>query len=413
MKTVHHQRTTCRLCSSCELEVVLVLKPTPPADAYVPASRVADPQPSYPLDLCLCRECGFVQLSEVVYPETIYLDYLYETVSSLGLVEHFRQYASAVVGKLHPKAEVLAVDIGSNDGTLLRAFQQHGMKVLGVDPAREIARQATADGVPTLPEFFTGALGRQIRREHGPASVITANNVMANIDDLDDLIEAIRGLLASDGVFVLETPHLGELMNNMVFDFIYHEHMSYFTVAPLARFFGRHGLELFDLEPVPTKGGSLRYFVQLAGGPRKLMPVVGEWLEREQRTGVARAETYRAFNGRIEAAKQTTLGLLGELKRQGKAFAGYGASATTTTLIYHFELEKYLDYLVDEYARKQNTFSPGLHLPVLAPEALAKRGTSHVVILAWRYVEPILKKNAAFQAAGGRFIVPLPELRVL
>ena len=408
-----YRRDNCRLCGGRELELVLTLAPTPLADAYVPAGRVNQPQASYPLDLYLCRRCGFSQLLDVVQPREIYTDYIYETISSLGLVEHFRRYAADVVQRVQPNGGSLVVDVGSNDGTLLRGFQALGMKVLGVDPAREIARRATAAGVETLPEFLTTKLADQIRSQRGPAAVVTANNVIANVDDLDEVVAAIRKLLAPDGVFVFESFYVGDLIRNMVFDFIYHEHISSFSVKPVELFFLRHGMELIDVQRVPTKGGSLRYTIQLAGGPRRVSPVIEELKTEEAEQGLHRPETFKAFNDRIESAKEAVLTLLRRLKHEGRTIAGYGASATTTTLIYHFELGNFIEYIVDDYSAKQNLFSPGLHIPVLPPEAIHERKPDYVVIFAWRYYEPIVKKNPRFLSDGGHFVVPMPELRIL
>jgi SAM-dependent methyltransferase len=408
-----YRRQDCRLCHSTNLELVLKLTPTPLADAYVPASKAQEVQPVFPLDLFLCRSCGFAQLLDVVQARAIYLDYIYETVSSLGLPEHFDRYAAEVLERIRPPAGALVVDIGSNDGTLLKGFAKRGMKVLGIDPAREIARQATAAGIETLPEFFTVELAKQLRKERGPAAVITANNVIANIDDLDDVVAGVRELLAPDGVFVFESYYLGDLVRNMVFDFIYHEHISSFAVKPLEIFFRRHGLELVDVLRVPTKGGSLRYTIQLAGGPRGVAPIVGELKELETRQGLDQPEMFRNFNLRIEQAKQSTLGLLRTLKAEGKKIAGYGASATTTTLVYHFELGGLLEYLLDDYPSKQNLLSPGLHIPVLPSQVIYDRLPDYIVVLAWRYYEPIMRKHASFTARGGRFVVPMPELKIL
>ena len=233
------------------------------------------------------------------------------------------------------------------------------------------------------------------------------------MDELGEFTDNIRSLLAPDGVFIFESYYLGDLIENMVFDFIYHEHLSSFSVTPLVSFFRLHGMELIDAHRVPTKGGSLRYTVQLAGGPRPVSTALGKLLAEEDRHGLGRTETFKAFSAKIDDAKEKLIALLAKLKREGKTMAGYGASATTTTLIYHFGLGKYLDYLVDEYARKQNVLSPGLHLPVLAPLALIDRKTDYVVVMAWRYVEPILQKNRGYRDHGGRFIVPLPTLQVI
>ena len=413
MSASYYRRNTCRLCGGRNLDIALNLAPTPPADAYVPVEQGDVVQEVYPLDLYLCRDCGFSQLCDVIRAESIYIDYIYETKSSLGLVDHFRRYAHAVLDRINPPPGALVVDIGSNDGSLLRFFKERGMTVLGVDPAREIARDATSGGIETLPEFFTANLSNQIRRERGAASIVTANNIFANVDELGEFTDSIRILLAPDGVFIFESYYLADLIENMVFDFIYHEHLSSFSVMPLVGFFRRHGMELIDAERVPTKGGSLRYTIQLAGGPRQVSASVGELCADEDRRGIGKLETFKAFAASIDLEKERLTALLGKLRSEGKTIAGYGASATTTTLIYHFGLGKFLSFLVDEYSRKQNVLSPGLHLPVLAPQALIDRKTDYVVILAWRYVEPILAKNRAFRDQGGRFIVPLPKLQII
>lgn len=413
MSNANYRRNTCRLCNGSDLELVLGLKPTPLADSYVPVNALADVQQTFPLDLFLCRGCGFSQLLNIVHPENIYLEYIYETTSSLGLADHFRKYAADVLQQTGCAAGSMVVDIGSNDGTLLRAFQQCGMRVLGVDPAHDIARKATESGIETLPAFFNAETARKIKREYGPAKIVTANNLFANIDDLIDMTEGIGQLLAPDGVFIFESFYLVDSIRNMVFDFIYHEHLSYFSVKPLETFFRRMGMELINVERVPTKGGSLRYTAQLAGGPRDTSPSVAQLMAFETDFGIDRPETFKAFADRIDSAKNKLLHLLRDLKSQGKTIAGYGASATTTTLIYHFELGDLLEYLLDDNPSKQNLFSPGHHIPVLPSEALYQRKPDYVVMLAWRYAEPIMKKHQAYQDGGGHYIIPLPELQVV
>lgn len=408
-----YRRDNCRLCGSRALEKVLPLAPTPLADAYISAEHINKPQQVYPLDLYLCKDCGFAQLLDIVIPQVIYLDYIYETVSSLGLVDHFRRYADDVNAIIKPPLNALVVDIGSNDGSLLRFFKKHGMRVLGVDPAREIARRATAAGIETLPEFFNHDLVRKIKNEHGPAAIVTANNLYANVDDLNTLTAAICDLLTPDGVFVFESFYLMDWMQNMVFDFTYHEHLSYFSVKPLVSFFRRHNMELIDVKRVPTKGGSVRYTVQRAGGPRPVSPAVAELIALETKTGLHCSKTFKAFAARIDNAKKKVLDLVKSLLKQGKTIAGYGASATTTTLIYHFELGDKLRFIADDYEAKQNLYSPGYHIPVLAPQALYERRPDYVLILAWRYAEPIIKKHKAFLDQGGHFIMPLPDLRIV
>jgi SAM-dependent methyltransferase len=413
MSKSNYRRDACRLCGSRNLELALRLTPTPLADSYVDAAAHRDPQPTYPLDLDLCSDCGFAQLRDVIQGEAIYIDYIYETKSSLGLVEHFQRYANAVVEQLRPAKDSLVIDIGSNDGTLLSFFKKHGLRVLGIDPAREIARMASESGIETLPDFFTPDFGRKIRNERGPATIITANNLFANVDNLSEMTETIRDLLAPDGVFVFESFYTADLIQNMVFDFIYHEHLSYFSVKPLITFFRRHGMELINAERVPTKGGSLRYTVQLAGGPRKVSSSIEELTAHEASIGLHRRESFEAFAARIDAARASLDQLLQELRAKGKKIDGYGASATTTTLEYHFGLGDKMGCIYDDYPAKQGLFSPGHHLPVLPSQAIYERKPEYVIILAWRYFEAIVEKHREFLQQGGYFIVPLPELNVL
>ncbi len=407
-----YRRDTCRLCGGTQLELVLGLTPTPPADAYLPADRADETREVFPIDLMLCDECGFSQLADIVYAEDVYVDYTYVTSSSLGLDAHFDAYAGAVVDSVAVPPGSLVVDAGSNDGTLLRSFAARGMRVLGIDPAREVAALATASGVETLPEFLTAQLAERVRADRGPAAVVTANNVYANVDDLDEFTASVRGLLAADGVFVFESFYLSDLVRNMVFDFIYHEHLSYFTVAPLVAFFERHGMELIDVDHVPTKGGSLRYTVQLAGGPRPVAPAVAEYVAAEQAQGVHAPALFADFDRRITAAKDAVWDVLAPAKERGEHVAGFGASATTTTLLHHFDMGGTVEFLVDEFEVKQGRVSPGLHIPVSAPEELLCRQPEWLFITAWRYFDPIKEKTRTWAEAGGRYIVPLPELVV-
>lgn len=406
------RRPDCRLCRSRDLELVLTLAPAPLVDAYVPPDRAGAEQASYPLDLFLCSACGHAQLLDVIDPETLYRDYLYETTSSLGLPEHFESYAQDVMARIKPAAGSLAVDIGSNDGTLLGFFQKAGLRGLGFDPAREIARKATASGIETLPDYFTTAQAQRILQERGPASVITTNNMFANVDEPSEIIEGMRTLLAPDGVYVLEFMYMADLIENFVFDYIYHEHLSYFSVKPLASYLETQGLEVIDVQRVSTKGGSLRMTVQRKGGPRPISGSVARMVAFEKKLGVHDPATYRAFSKRIDAAKTEVLGLLTGLKAQGHVIAAYGASATSTTFIYHFGLTGLIDFFVDDFKLKQGLLSPGVHIPVLPSSALYDKKPQTTLMVAWRYAEPIMRKHRSYIENGGQFVVPLPTLRV-
>jgi SAM-dependent methyltransferase len=408
-----HRRTDCRLCGSSELDLVMPLTPTPVADDFVPASRLHEPQEAFPLDVFLCRACGLVQLLDVVDASSIYVEYLYVTKSSPGLTDHYRTYADEVIQRLSLKSGSSVVEVGSNDGTLLAFFKARGMRVIGVDPARDIARAATEQGIETRPVCFSHEVAKDLRRELGGADLLVANNVIANIDDLRELGVGIAHVLSPEGVFVFETGYLGDLVGHLVFDNIYHEHLCYHSVKPLASFFARHGMELFDIQHVGTKGGSIRGFVQRAGGPRAIAPAVAVMIAQEEAGKLYCPETYRALSARLDRLRTVLVDLLAAFRLSDRSIAGYGASHSVTTLVHHFGIAGHLGFVVDDNPRKHHLYSPGHHLPVLPSSALLERKPDYVVILPWRFSEPIINRNHAFLAAGGRFIVPIPDVRIV
>jgi hypothetical protein len=412
MKEVIQRRNTCRGCNGYDLELVFSLKPSPIGDAYVKAEAINITQPSYPIDLYMCENCGFAQLLDIIDPSLLYTEYIYVTASSSGLSDHFQSYAKSVIHRCDLESESLVIDLGSNDGTLLRCFQRNGMKVLGVEPAAHIAAEATSSGINTIDKFFTQDLAKEIVKKHGKARLVTANNVFANIDDLTSWILGIKYLLADEGVFVFESYYLGDVLQNMVFDFIYHEHLSSLSVKPMVALFQRLGLELALVERVNTKGGSIRYFVQRADGPLQKDNSVQNMLSYEDNIGLYKKETFNEYKNKINDLKQLTRQYISSAKLEGKSIVGYGASITGTTLIYHFEIGEYLDYLVDDNHEKQGRYSPGLHLPVLPPSVLSELKPDIVIILAWRFAEIIIKKHQAYVDIGGPFLVPVPIFRV-
>jgi SAM-dependent methyltransferase len=410
---VLHRRDDCRLCGCRELELALALTPTPPANAFVPSSQLGREQERFPLDVFLCRGCGHLQLLDVLDPGMLFEEYVYVSGTSPVFVDHFRRYAAETVARFGLGPGALVVEIGSNDGTLLRFYQDAGCRVLGVDPAREIARGATEGGVETLPAFFTPELAGRVRAERGPAALVAANNVFAHADDLAGITAGVRDLLAPDGVFVFEVSYLVDVYQKTLFDTIYHEHLAYHTVGPLVPFFARHGMELIAAERVGTHGGSLRGVVQRAGGGRSVEPSVDELVRLERGLGLDRTETFRRFAGRIDERKAQLRGVLG-VRRRGERVAGFGAPAKATTLMYHFGLgPEVLEFIVDDSPLKQGLYSPGLHIPVVPAAALVERRPDYLVVLAWNFAEAIIAKQRAFAEAGGRFIVPLPEVRVV
>lgn len=408
------RRADCRLCGGRDLELVLELAPTPPANAFVSPKDAATPQERFPLDVHFCRKCGHVQLLDVVDPALLFEDYVYVSGTSPVFVKHFDDYAHDVIAKFAPKPGSLVVDVGSNDGTLLAAFKKRGFKVLGVDPAKAIAAEATKKGIETLAAFFTPELAKKLRAGRGPAAVVTANNVFAHADDLRGIAEGVRALLAEDGVFVFEVSYLLDVFEKTLFDTIYHEHLAYHSVGPLEKFFASVGLELIEAERVGSHGGSLRGTVQREGGPRKKGASVARRLEEERKAGLDKPETLKAFARQIDARKKELTQLLAKLKKEGKRVAGFGAPAKATTLMHHFGLSAdALEFVVDDSPLKQGLLTPGLHVPVVASAELYARKPDYVLILAWNFAEPIIAKHAKFREQGGRFIVPLPKVEVI
>ena len=423
MQEVIHRRGDCRACGSTDLELFLSLLPTPIGDAYVSQERRNISQPSYPIDLYLCNACGLAQLLDVIEPNTLYGEHIDIEASSLGLRSHFREYSEVVANRCELAPGSLVVNICSNDGirgglrcgndsTLLKHFQERGMSVLGVEPAPNSADRATADGIPTVTEFFGPDLARRIVAEYGHAKLVTANNVFANVDNMTSWVTGINEIISPDGVFVFESYYLADLVQNMVFDFIYHEHLSAFSVRPIQALFLRAGLVLAAVERVATKGGSLRYFVQRPGGPIVDDGSVAEMLQLEEEMGLYRKETYSIFADKINLLKAQTRTFLVKANSEGKSIAGFGASITGTTLIYHFGIGEYLDYLVDDNPAKQGRFSPGLHLPVLPTSVLYERKPDYVVVLAWRFAERLIANNQPYLKQGGSFVVPVPHFKV-
>jgi len=412
MHDVIYRRSTCRGCDGPDLELVLALNPSPIGDAYVKESEINISQPSYPIDLYMCKTCGLAQLIDVISSSILYEEYIYVTASSTDLLSHFQTYAGNVIDRCKLRSGSLVVDLGSNDGTLLRCFKEKGMNVLGVEPATHIAVQATAMGIFSFDKYFTPALAKEIVSKFGCATLITANNVFANIDDLMSWVIGIDELLAHDGIFVFESYYLADLLSNMVFDFIYHEHLSSFSVKPIQTLFKRVNLELVAIERIETKGGSLRYYVQRQGGPLTDDGSVQEILALEEEMGLYRRETFEIYVDKIKNLREKTKKFLINAKLEGKSIAGFGASVTGTTLIYHFEIGEYLNYLVDDNPAKQGRFSPGLHLPVYPSSTLSELKPDYVLILAWRFAETIIRKNKAYLEAGGQFLIPVPEFKI-
>jgi hypothetical protein len=411
---LYEHRANCILCGSGDLHEVVPLEPMPiatPNFSVQAGPSDAAFREGVPLGIHQCAACGHLQVIYFGNPELQYRDYVYTTSISLGLPEHFRAYAAEIVAALDLPAAGLVVELGSNDGTLLRAFNERGMRVLGIDPAHRIAEAATVSGIPTISEFFSSALARGLAGEHGRATLIVANNVVANVEPMGDLADGIAALLADDGVFVFETQYGADVIEYNLLDTVYHEHISYFLLTPLVTFFAAHGLELFDVIRVPTKGGSFRAFVQRAGGVRATTSRLQELLEREAREGMFAQPFYDRLTRELAVIRAELRALVDAARGRGESVAGYGVSVGTTTLLPQFGLTRDIDFLVDDASGKApELIGPDYAIPVVGRDELLARMPGIVIVFAWRYADAIAEKNAGYLAAGGTLIVPLPHV---
>lgn len=403
----------CRLCGSKDILIVLPLKPSPLGDKFVSAQDRNLTQKLYPLELGLCSSCGYVHLPYLVNPSLSYEDYLYVSAVTSGLPRHYLDYARDIVSLIQCPKGSLVVDLGSNDGTMLRAFNECGMKVLGVEPCNSIAQKATQNGIPTFADYFSDAVAEKITMSNGKASIVTANYVYANVDDVVGFTKNVASILERDGIFVVQTGYHPDQMKIKMFDYIYHEHFSYFTVTVVNKLFSKCGLELIDAQRQPARGGSIRLIAQKLGGPLEPRISIQELINEERLACVHKPQFYRNFETEINHKKDSLVVLLNELKDQDKRIVGYGASHSTTTLIYHFELQRFLDYLVDDNSLKHGKYSPGCHLPVFPSNVLHEDMPDFVLILAWNYKDSIIERNRSFLDKGGKFLIPLPNLEVI
>lgn len=420
----YFERTDCRLCSGPLVEGFR-LTPTPLANEIVGDSFLnsGEIQQIFPLFVSVCSRCGHIQLPVVVDPSKLFRNYYYTSGVSPVFVEHFRRYADDVSSSVLQRGD-LVVDIGSNDGTFLQFFKKLGMRILGVDPALNIAEIAMTAGVPTVSEFFTLELAKKLATEHGKAKLITANNVFAHADNLADIASGVRELLSDDGVFVFEVSYFPDVVSKTLFDTIYHEHLSYHHIGPLVDFFNNLGLVLFDAHRVDTQGGSIRVFVGHKGRyqtTRLIELMLDEAILglrvptsgfADPPDGIGRAPLVR-LHDQVELLKQGLGSLLHDIKSRGYSIAGFGAPAKITTLMYHFDLGiNEVEYIVDDSKLKQGMYTPGKHIPILDPSVLYERSPNYVVILVWNFADSIMNRHPEYRAKGGKFIVPIPELKV-
>ena len=402
----------CRACDGRRVPLVISLGRTPLANALLSADQLDRHEDTYPLDLVFCEDCTLVQITETVPPSRLFADYSYFSSFSDTMLRHAETLVERVIRDRQLTGDALVAEIASNDGYLLQFYRRAGIRVLGIEPAANIAKVAEERGIPTVVDFFGESCARTLAARGERADVIHANNVLAHVPDLPGFARGLATLLSPDGVAIVEVPYVRDLIDHREFDTIYHEHLSYFSLTAIHRLCARHGLTVIDVERLPIHGGSLRVTIGHAGGP-PASPAVARLLEEEEVEGVTRLEFYQRFANDVADLRRSLLAVLADLRAEGKRLAAYGAAAKGSTLLNYFGIGRdYLDYVVDRSPHKQGRYMPGVHLPIHAPSRLLEDRPDCVLLLTWNFADEILEQQAEFRQGGGRFIIPVPAVRV-
>jgi len=410
---VGESKTICRACSSERLVSILDLGATPLANSLLAQCELSKSEAVYPLELMFCQACSLAQLRYTVSPELLFKEYVYFSSFSDTMLRHAQRSADALIQRLGLNRSSFVVEIASNDGYMLKNFLTAGIPSLGIEPATNIATAAQRNGVPTINEFFGVQLAKQLVAEGKAADLILANNVMAHVPDINGVMAGVKQLLNPDGVFVIETPYVRDMIEGLEFDTIYHEHVFYYSLTALDYIFRQHGLAAIDVETLPIHGGSLRVTASTVETAKQSSAVVS-MLAAESAAGVMAREYYLQFAQRVDELGRELKTLLGNLKAQGKNVAAYGASAKGSTLLNYFGIgADLLDFVVDRSPHKQGRFTPGTHLPIFSPERLHESKADYVLLLTWNFADEILEQQAEYRRDGGHFIIPIPELRIV
>jgi len=404
----------CRFCSTPLYHTFVNLGMSPLCESYVNEEQLNQMEPFYPLHVYVCDQCFLVQLEEFVSPEEIFSEYAYFSSYADSWLQHAKKYTDLMVERFQLDEHSHVVEVASNDGYLLQYFVEKGIPSLGIEPAANVAQVAIDKGVPTRIEFFGVESARKLAAEGLAADLLVGNNVLAQVPDLNYFVAGMKILLKPNGIITMEFPHLMCLVRENQFDTIYHEHFSYFSLITAGKIFAAHGLTLFDVEELPTHGGSLRIFGRHNDDLSK--PINGRVTTlrtREQQSGVTDMTYYSAFSEQVKETKRKLLAFLIQAKREGKSIAGYGAPGKGNTLLNYCGIQTdFLDFTVDRNPYKQGKFLPGTHIPIHHPDKIRETQPDYVLILPWNFKDEIMEQEAYIRSWGGQFVVPIPEVKV-
>ncbi len=405
----------CRICRSRSLRKFLSLGPSPLANSFLDSSTDYSRELFYPLDVCYCTNCSLVQLGHVVDADLLYRDYIYIPSTANTMLIHFAQLAAQTILNFNLTSSSFVVDIGSNDGTLLKHFKIHGMKTLGIDPASNLAAVASRQGIETIEDFFNKKAAQRVFKEKGKADVITATNVFAHMDDIHEFLSGIEILLSDNGIFIIEFPYLLDLIKKNEFDTIYHEHLSYFSIRPLVNLFSQFDLEIFDLERISIHGGSLRVYIKKSKRKKKnKSPVIQDFMAIESHSKLHKFSTYVSFAKRVKKIRSDLNNLLLKLKQKNMRIAAVGAPAKGNTLLNYCGIgSDILMYIADSTPTKWKKLTPGMHIPIFDEKKILLSQPDYLLILAWNFADEIMKKQDKFKKKGGKFILPIPSVEII
>lgn len=404
----------CRICQSENLTRFLDLGFTPLADDFLPPNRLNDPEVYYPLEVFICNDCSLVQLGYVVPPEILFQrDYPYASSTTKTGINHFHSLAREACSRFSLQPNDLVIDIGSNVGVLLEGFQNQGADVLGIEPAADICQVARANGIETINEFLSEELALRIVKSKGKAKFVTGTNVVAHMNDHHSLGRALEILLAEKGVFIFEAPYLVNLIDNLEYDTVYHEHLSYLSVKPLIRLFRQFGMDLFDVQEVSIHGGSLRYFVARENN-YPISSNINRLLQLENERKIYEIDTLKNFARSVQENREELTWMLRLIKREGKRIVGVSAPAKGMTLLNYCRIgPDILDFVTEKAPLKIGKYTPGMHIPILPDSELIKQIPDFALLLAWNFADEIMKNLDDYTKAGGKFIIPIPKPRIL